>query len=214
MQALLSRPARLAGALRRSSELLGLEVECLEISAEWILGVGGAHHQLHAPAELMRTGPLAAVREALQALPRSPRAPATLVALPSPATLAAADGGTVSPDAARATLQAIVRSLGELDRLAGVMVLGDDGIGALGRLLEFYQLTPISVRRPSDPPPCEPGALVALAVPLLGSTPVALSSAALLTTATLVTTEGPVGSDVSADALLSASRVWGAVGEN
>jgi hypothetical protein len=209
---LLTRPAALGRALRRATLLLGLSVECLDVPAAWILHsaawpatigehgieLGSAPSELRAPLETAGSGPLLAVREALRALPPAATAPATLVALPSPATLARA--GSVADEWSRAVLQVFVRSLGEMDVLAGVMLDGDDGAPALGRLLDHYQLTPVCIRRPADTRPLPPGAIAARALPIE-----ALIGPALAWE-TLVTTDGPVVPLVAPEELLRASR--------
>jgi hypothetical protein len=246
---LLASPATLGRALRRASELLGLSVECLDVPAAWILhsagwpatvgehgiNLGPAPAELRAPMETANSGPLAAVREALRALPPVLTAPATLIALPSPATLAQAAGeqlcssgphhgrdsgqiasprrgeadarsaaGEGEADWARSTLQAFVRSVGELDVLAGVMLDGDDAVPVLGRLLDHYQLTPVCVRRPADTRPLPPGAIVARALPIDTLTGPALATAGFASD-TLVTTDGPVAALVAPEELLRVS---------
>jgi len=215
---LLARPAALGRALRRASELLGLTVECLDVPAAWILhsagwpatlgehgiNLGPAPAELRAPTDTAGKGPLLAVREALGALPPVSTAPATLIALPSPATLVRA-AGPGREDWARSTLQAFVRSVGELDVLAGVMLDGDDAVPVLGRLLDHYQLTPVCIRRPADTRPLPPGALVARALPIDTLTGPALATACLASD-TLVTTDGPVAALVTPEDLLRASR--------
>jgi len=210
---LLARPAALGRALRRASELLALTVECLDVPAAWILhsagfsatvgddsvALGPAPAELRAPLAAAAEGPLLAVREALRKLPPANPAPATLVALPSPALLAQA-AGAGREDWARAVLQAIVRSLGELDVLAGVMFDGDDAVSALGRSLEHYRLTPVCVRRGDDSRPLPPGALAARALIDLSPTHTTPGSELLLTT------DGPVSPRVPPEDLLRTSR--------
>jgi hypothetical protein len=219
LASLFARPAALGRALRRASQLLALEVECLDVPAAWILhaagwpatvgdhGVqlGGAPAKLRPPAETAGAGPLFAVREALRALPPPPSAPATLIALPSPVTLARL-APAVDPAWARDTLQALVRSLGELDLLAGAMLDGDDGVTALGRMLDHHQLAAICIRRWDDPRPAPPGALLARALSIDAFCDGA--SAANLPAETLVTTDGPVAPDVPPETLLQASRAF------
>ena len=269
---LFARPAALGRALRRASELLGLRVECLDVPAAWILHsagwpatvgehdvkLGPAPAELRAPMETAGNGPLLAVREALRALPPVSTSPATLIALPSPATLAQAageqlcssgphhgrdsgriasprrgeadaregasvasggGGGGAGPevpeggsaagegeaDWARAVLQAFVRSVGEMNVLAGVMLDGDDAIPVLGRLLDHYQLTPVCIRRPADTRPHPPGVIVACALPIEVLTGPALATA-WLASDTLVTTDGPVAALVTPEDLLRVSR--------
>ena len=105
----------------------------------------------------------------------------------------------------RAVLQAFVRCLGEMDVLAGVMLDGDDGVPALGRLIEHYQLTAVCIRRPADPRPLPPGALGAYALSIEALTGSALAEACL-TSNTLITTAGPVAALVVPEELLRASR--------
>jgi len=219
---LLGRPAALARALRRASELLGLRVECLDVPAPWILhsagwpatigphgmDLGPAPAALRAPLETIGNGPLAAVREALRALPPLTVPPATLIALPSPATLAQA-AGAGHEKWSRAVLQAFVRFLGELDVLVGVMLEGDDGVSALGRLLDHYELTAVCIRRPAEPRPVPPGALLARALPIDVLTGPALATACVASD-TLITTDGPVAPLVAPEELLRASRAVGA----
>ena len=218
LASLLARPAALARALRWASELLGLRVECLDVPAAWILHAAGwpaafAEHGIEigpppaeAPAahETAERGPLLAVRDALRALPASTSAPATLISLPSPATLASA-AGAGHEEWSRAVLQALIRSLGQIDVLSGVMFDDDDGILALGRLLDHFQLTPICVRRPSDNRPPPPGALVARAVTLdaLANRSPEIAGVA---SEMLATTDGPVSPNVAPEDLLRASR--------
>jgi hypothetical protein len=201
MSALLDRPATLGCALRRASRLLGLEAECLEVSAAWLAaGDGGARR--------------AAVRDGLRALHALEQTdpPATLVAVPSPATLARPSGGRagepspgspLSDEAARSALQAFLRSLGELDVLAGVMFDGDDGVAALGGILTHYGMTAICIRRAGDDAAAPPGALVARALPmasLLGAAATARG------TAVIITTDGQVDPTVAPRDLLEVSR--------
>ena len=219
---LLGRPAALGRALRRASELLSLTVECLDVPAAWILHsagwpaalgehgieLGSAPAAPHAPLETASNGPLAAVREVLRALPPVTDAPATLIALPSPATLAQMAGA--SDDWSRAVLQAVARSLGELDVLAGVMFDGDDGVPALGRILDHYQLTAVCIRRPADTRPVPPGARVARALSIGTLTSSALATVDLAPD-TLITTDGPVATLVAPEELLHASRAVAAL---
>ena len=192
MSALLDRPATLGRALRRASTLLGLEAECLEVPAAW-LGDEDERPRL-AVLEALRT---------LRALDQ-PGAPATLVALPSPATLA-----LVAPEGEaqfRATLQRFLRAVGELGILAGVMWDGDDGATALGGVLAHYEMTAICIRRVGDDAAVPPGALVARAMPLselAGAMPAALGAAPF------VTADGPVDPAVAPEELLAVSRAVG-----
>jgi hypothetical protein len=205
-------------------------VECLDVPAAWILHsagwpatvgehgieLGSKPNTLRSPLETAANGPLFAVREAIRALPPSSAAPATLVTLPSPATLAMAAGAGRESEAnplrvselkdwSRAVLQALVRSLGELDVLAGVMFDGEDGAPALGRLLDHYQLTPVCIRLPADTRPLPQGALGvrALSLEALAASAVAAVDDA---SETLVTTDGPVSPLVVPEELLRASR--------
>jgi hypothetical protein len=212
LPSLLARPAALARALRRASELLELEVECLDVPATWILHsagwpaavgergieLGAAPSTLPSPAEIVKSGPLAVVREALRALPPANAAPATLLALPSPARLAEAarDEGYW-----RACLQTLVRSVGELEVLAAVMLDGDDGVAALHGVLAHYQLAAVCIRRPGDARPLPAGAIVARAWPLE-----MLAGAAPDESALLITTDGAVSPEVAPEDLLRASR--------
>lgn len=183
--ALLARPDALGRALRQASTLLGLEAECLEVPAAWLAG-----DRAHPPA----------VREALRTLRAraQPDAPASLVAVPSPVTLTRATGTSESD--ARAILLGFLRSLGEADVLAGVMLDGDDGVAALGGLLGHFGLTPISIRRPGGDAAVPPGTLVARALPL--------AALATHTAAELVTTEGPVDAAVAPEALRTMCRAF------
>jgi hypothetical protein len=201
--------------------LLSLTVECLDVPAAWILHsagwpatlgergmeLGPAPATLRAPPETAGNGPLAAVREALRALPLLTAAPSTLVALPSPATLAQAAGAGVpiSDQWSRAVLQAFVRCLGEMDVLAGVMLDGDDGVSELSRMLDHFQLTAVCIRGPADPRPLPPGALAARALPIDGLTGPALATAGIASD-TLITTDSPVAVLVAPEDLLRASR--------
>ena len=214
LASLLARPAALARAFRRASELLELEVECLDVPASWILHsagwpatvgehgieLGPASAELRAPIETVGNGPLLAVQEALRALPPLATTPATLLALPSPTKLAQA-AGEGKANWARAALQAFVRSVGELDLLAGVMLDGDDGLAALGPLLDHYRLTPVCIRRPSDTRLLPPGVMAARALPIE-----AIMVSAPGEADSLVTTDGPVSPLVAPEELLRASR--------
>jgi hypothetical protein len=211
---LLAQPAALARAFRRSTELLGLKVECLDVPATWILhSVGwpatiGEHGIELGPApkaprtggETASSGPLAAVREALRLLPEMNPSPATLLALPSPATLAWVGRGE---EWARAVLQAFVRSVGELDLLCGVMFDGDDGVAALVGVLEHYGLAPLCIRRVADTRPAPMWAMVARALPL--------ETLALTGFDRLVTTDGPLAAGVAPEDLLRISRAFARV---
>jgi hypothetical protein len=217
LASLLARPAALARALRRAGDLLSLTVECLDVPAAWLLhsagwpatvgehgiALGSAPAEPRAPAETVKSGPLAAVCEALRSLPPSQREPVTLLALPSPASLARAAGGELG-DWPRAALQALLRTVGELGALAGILFDDDEGVTSLGRLLEHYQLTPVCVRGPEDARPAPAGAAVARALPLpalAGGAP-----AAGLVRERLVTTLGAVAAEVAPQDLLRASQ--------
>jgi hypothetical protein len=194
--------------------LLVLEVECLDVPAAWILhsagwpatigehgiALGPAPAELRAPSESVKGGPLYAVREALRTLPPSKTALATILSLPSPATLAKA-AGAASQQWSRGTLQAFVRSVGELDVLAGVMVDGDDGVTALGGLLDHYRLSPVCTRQPGDTSSLPAGALVARALSIE-----ALAGGDFGEQEYLLTTDGPVALLVLPEELLRASR--------
>jgi hypothetical protein len=214
LASLFARPAALGRALRRASELLALEVECLDVPATWILHgagwpatvgeqgieLGPAPVALRPPVETASNGPLAAVREALRALPPSSAPPATLMALPSPATLALA-AGAGHEKWAQATLRAFVRLVGEIDVVVGVMLDGDDGVAALGGLLDHYGFTPVCLRGVGDSRPAPVGALVARALSieaLMGGAPGELGP--------LVTSDGPVAPLVEPEHLLRAGR--------
>jgi hypothetical protein len=213
LTALLARPPLLGRALRRSSELLALEVECLDVPAAWILhgagwpatvgehgiALGPAPAEPRPPAEAGKSGPLAAVAEALRALPPSGRRLATLLALPSPEGLARAAGREGEPWS-RATLQAFLRSVGELDVLVGVMFDGDDGAEALRGVLDHYQLAPVCIRQAGDARPVPPGAVVARAVGI------EVAGGALVECASIVTSDGPVSPLVEPEILVKASR--------
>jgi hypothetical protein len=162
------------------------------------MDLGPAPAALRAPLETIGNGPLAAVREALRALPPLTVPPATLIALPSPATLAQA-AGAGHEKWSRAVLQAFVRFLGELDV----------GVSALGRLLDHYELTAVCIRRPAEPRPVPPGALLARALPIDVLTGPALATACVASD-TLITTDGPVAPLVAPEELLRASRAVGA----
>jgi hypothetical protein len=95
--------------------------------------------------------------------------------------------------------------LGELDVLAGVIFDGDDGVPALGRLLDHYQLTPVCIRRPGDARPMPPAAIAARALSIE-----ALMGGKFGESELLMTTDGPVASLVAPEALLRASRSGGA----
>ncbi|MBN2575015.1 MAG: hypothetical protein JXP73_10670 [Deltaproteobacteria bacterium] len=215
LSSLLARPDALARAFRRASELLSLDVECLDVPAAWILrsagwpatvgergiALGSQPAALRAPAETIDCGPLLAAREALRSLPPSNTPRTTLIALPSPAVLTQATAGRA--DWARAMVQALVRSFGESGIPAGVLFDEDDGVTELGRLLDHYQLAPICVRRSQDARPVPSGAMVARALPLVALTGGAPGS---LGTDALVTTDGPVASEVAPEDLLRAAR--------
>ena len=171
LSALLGRPDALGRALRRASTLLELEAECLEVPVAW-LGVEEDRPRLA----------LCAALGTLRNLDQS-TAPATLIAVPSPETLARASGGNEHD--ARSVLQALLRSLGELDVLAGVMLDGDDGVAALGGILDHYGMTAICIRGASDESAGLPGVLVARAYALAALTkrvPAASGTTALITT--------------------------------
>jgi hypothetical protein len=218
LASLFGRPAALARALRRASTLLALEVECLDVPAAWILHsagwpatvgdasivLAGAPTEIRTPVESLTQGPLLAAIASLRTLrsPTTASAPATLVALPSPATLAKS-AGAGQAEWSRAVLQALVRALGDLDFLAGIMLDGDDGVATLGRLLDHYQMTAVCMRPPGDTRSVPPGALAARALPITS-----LAGAAKVDTggALLVTCDGPVSSSVAPDDLMRASR--------
>ncbi len=186
MSALLAQPHLLGRALRRASTLFELEVECLDVPAAWL----GDDE-----------GPRLAIREALRALRTlgGAEVPATLIAVPSPAALAALGGrGEAS---ARSLLQTFLRSLGELDLLAGVMFDGDDG--ALGRVLAHYRMAGICIRGMDHDAVTPPGALVARPLPLAT---LAKGIPPELTTAELMTTDGPVDPAVTPEELVEVSR--------
>jgi hypothetical protein len=96
-----------------------------------------------------------------------------------------------------------VRSLGELDLLAGVLLTADEAYDALYRMLDHYQLTSILLRRPGDVRPARLGTLAALAVELDAEPD------ALLGETKLVTTERPIPWDTEPETLIRASRAWG-----
>jgi hypothetical protein len=218
LAALLDRPAGLARALRQASTLLTLDVECLDVPTAWILHsagwpategeqgmvLGSAPSELRGAVEIASHGPIRAVVEAVRAVRAmsTPVGPATLVALPSPAALAEAAGPGRS-DWSRTVLQALVRSLGELDCLAGILFDGDDGVPALGRLLDHYRLAAICVRRHGDTRAAPPGASVARALPL--ATLVSASEVDLAG-ALLVTTDGGVAPSVAPEDLVRAAK--------
>lgn len=218
LAALLAQPASLGRALRRASNLLALEVECLDVPATWMLHSAGwpgsvgehgvelgcAPAELRAPAETVGGGPLAAVREALRTLPPFVAGPATLIALPSPATLAEAAGPNREPWS-RGVLQALIRAVGELDVLVGVMFEGDDGVASLAGVLAHYRLSPVCIRRLADTRPPPPSAFIARALSLE-----ALIAGSSSARDPLVTSDGALPALAEPEDLVKASRALAA----
>jgi hypothetical protein len=197
MSALLARPDALGRALGRASALLGLEAECLDVPPAWLAAADET--------------PRLAAREGLRTLAALGRAdpPATLVAVPSPATLARQSGRDA--DFARSALQSFLRSLGEIDVLAGVMFDGDDGVAALSGILGHYGMTAICIRGPADAAPVPRGALIARAAHWAE---LAEASPTLQDPVTLITTQGPVDPTVAPEELLAVSRAMARAGQS